>query len=106
MQASLKNHGKIKWKHVMHLIRLLLSGINVLRNGEVAVPVDGIHMDTLLAIKQGQLPWNETEKWRLSLHREFDQALALTRLPDRPNYEVANSFLVKARYTALQDELT
>ena len=33
MQADLRNHGQVKWKHVMHLIRLLLSGIGVLRDG-------------------------------------------------------------------------
>ena len=27
MQADLRNQGEVKWKHVMHLIRLLLSGI-------------------------------------------------------------------------------
>src|SRR5205807_493526 len=30
MQADLRNQGQVKWKHVMHLIRLLLSGIGVL----------------------------------------------------------------------------
>ena len=33
MQADLRNQGEVKWKHVMHLIRLLLSGISVLRDG-------------------------------------------------------------------------
>src|SRR5262249_16839999 len=27
MQANLRNRGRVKWKHVMHLIRLLLAGI-------------------------------------------------------------------------------
>jgi len=47
------------------------------------------------------VPWNEVEKWRLSLHREFDGALERTRLADRPDYERANAFLIKARRTAL-----
>jgi hypothetical protein len=37
MQADIRNKGQVKWKHVMHLIRLLLSGIGVLR--ECVVPV-------------------------------------------------------------------
>src|SRR4051812_19121275 len=41
MQADIRNHGQVKWKHVMHLIRLLLSGIGVLRDGFVPVKVDG-----------------------------------------------------------------
>lgn len=104
MHADLRNQGQVKWKHVMHLIRLLLSGINVLRNGFVPVRVEG-HRDQLLAIKRGEMPWEETERWRLSLHTEFDRALALTRLPERPDYEKANALLVKARRAALSEEL-
>ncbi len=37
MQADIRNHGQVKWKHVMHLIRLLLSGIGVLRDAVVPV---------------------------------------------------------------------
>lgn len=96
MQADLRNHGKVKWKHVMHLIRLLISGNCALREGFVPVQVDE-HREQLLAIKRGELPWEETEKWRLSLHSDFDSALKTTTLPDRPDYEKANAFLIKAR---------
>src|SRR5262249_35360498 len=95
MQADIRNHGTVKWKHVMHLMRLLISGIGVLRDGLVPVRVEE-HREQLLAIKRGNTPWEETEKWRLSLHAEFDRAFAETKLPDRPDYEKANDFLLKA----------
>jgi uncharacterized protein len=104
MQADLRNQGKVKWKHVMHLIRLLISGIHALKHGFVPVRVDE-HCEQLLAIKRGELPWEETEKWRLALHAEFDQAFAQTKLPDRPDYEKANAFLVKARRLATAEGL-
>lgn len=104
MQADLRNQGQVKWKHVMHLIRLLISGVSVLRDGFVPVRVEE-HRQQLLAIKRGELPWQETEKWRLSLHVEFDRALAETKLPERPNYELANSLLIEARRQALSEEL-
>lgn len=104
MQADLRNQGEVKWKHVMHLIRLLISGISVLRHGFVPVRVDE-HRDQLLAIKRGEVPWSETEKWRLSLHTEFDRALSVSRLPERPDYERANNLLVKARRLAMSKEL-
>jgi predicted nucleotidyltransferase len=104
MQADLRNQGKVKWKHVMHLLRLLLSGIHVLKHGVVAVRVEE-HRDQLLAIKRGELPWEETEKWRLSLHAEFDHAFAATQLPERPDYERANAFLIKARQLAAAEGL-
>ena len=64
MQADLRNQGQVKWKHVMHLIRLLLSGIGVLREGFVPVRVDD-HRDRLMAIRRGEMPWEEVEDWRL-----------------------------------------
>jgi uncharacterized protein len=102
MQADIRNRGKVKWKHVMHLLRLLISGIKVLRDGVVQVRVDE-HREQLLAIRRGELPWEVTESWRLSLHREFDLALESTRLPERPDYEKANEFLIKARRAAVAE---
>jgi predicted nucleotidyltransferase len=104
MQADIRNKGRVKQKHVMHLIRLLISGINVLREGFVPVKVEE-HRDRLLAIKQGEMHWEETEAWRRSLHNEFEQALAKTDLPERPDYERANTFLVKARMAAMTEAL-
>ena len=104
MQADLRNQGQVKWKHVMHLIRLLLSGIGVLRDGFVPVRVEG-HRDRLLAIRRGEVPWEEVENWRLSLHKEFNAAFETTKLPERPDYERANAFLISARRSALSEEL-
>ena len=104
IQADLRNHGEVKWKHVMHLIRLLLSGIHVLREGSVQVDV-GEHREELLAIKAGQKPWEEIEKWRRQLHKDFDLALEQTVLPERPDYERANEFLIRARRLAVEKVL-
>lgn len=88
----------------MHLVRLLLSGISVLREGFVPVDV-GQHRERLFAIKNEVMPWEEIEAWRRELHKEFDQALAETNLPERPDYERANEFLIKARRAAVEKEL-
>jgi uncharacterized protein len=104
MQVDIRNHGKVKWKHVMHLIRLLLSGIGVLRDGSVPVKVEK-HRDRLLAIRHGEMLWDDVESWRLSLHQEFNAAFETTRLPERPDYERANAFLISARRRALSEEL-
>lgn len=104
MQTDIRNQGQVKWKHVMHLIRLLLSGINVLRNGFVAVQV-GEHRDRLLDIKFGETAWDDVEAWRLELHEQFNAAFEGTSLPERPDYERANDFLIKARRLALEEAL-
>ena len=104
MQAGLHKHGEAKPKHVMHLIRLLLSGIDVLRTGTLNVRVE-THKDRLLAIRDGLMPWEEFDLWRLQLHKQFDQAFQDTRLPESPDHEAANAFLLKARRSAtLQPE--
>jgi hypothetical protein len=101
LEQDIRNRGEVKWKHAMHLIRLLHEGIKVLQQGFVAVEM-GQHRESLLAIRRGEVPWDEVNKWRLSLHHEFDSAYATTDLPARPDYEKANNFLIKARRTALK----
>lgn len=101
MQADLRNRGEVKPKHVMHLIRLLIAGIEVLRTGVVPLRVDE-HRDRLLAIRHGEAVWAEVEEWRKALHREFDAALEVTSLPERPDYERANQFLINARRFAAE----
>ena len=100
LQQDLRSRGGVKWKHVMHLLRLLLSGIGTLRDGEV--PVDAReHRDALLAVRRGEKSFDECDAWRLALHREFDHAFERTALPDRPDYDAANAFLLRARRGAM-----
>ena len=96
LEQDLRTVGAIKWKHAMHLIRLLLSGVTVLREGLVPVRVEE-HRERLLAVRRGEVPWEEVNAWRLRLHEEFAAAFAATRLPERPDWQQANAFLLKAR---------
>ncbi len=99
LEQDLRTKGAIKWKHAMHLIRLLLSGVTTLREGYVPVRVEE-HRERLLAIRRGEMEWAEVNAWRLRLHKEFDAALAVTPLAERPDYEGANAFLIRARAAA------
>jgi len=103
LEQDLRGSGEIKWKHAMHLIRLLLEGIAVLKEGFLPVRMDE-HRDHLLAIRRGEVLWQEVDSWRLGLHREFDVAFAMTKLPERPDYERVNSFLIKARRESIGRE--
>jgi uncharacterized protein len=103
LEHDLRNHNEIRWKHVMHLIRLLLSGVEVLKHGFVPLRVDE-YRDRLLAIRRGDIPWEEVERWRLALHKELDNALVSTPLPEYPDYSRANDFLVRARRLAASPE--
>jgi hypothetical protein len=96
IEQDIRNHGDVRWKHAMHLLRLLLPGAATLRDARVPVRVEA-HRDRLLAVKRGELPWAEVDAWRKELHRDFERALAGTKLPDRPDYEAADTFLIRAR---------
>lgn len=96
IEADVRNHGDVKWKHAMHLLRLLHSGAAALRTGELPVRVEA-NRAQLLAVRDGLMPWHEVDAWRMSLHAEFDRALESSHLPERPDYERANAILVAAR---------
>jgi hypothetical protein len=96
LQKDIENYGEIRWKHAMHLIRLLLVGITALNEGFIPVRVED-HRERLLAIRRGEVAWDEVNQWRLALHKEFDAAFQMTTLPERPDYEAANAYLVRAR---------
>jgi uncharacterized protein len=100
MEQDLRTKGEIRWKHAMHLIRLLLSGITILKEGLVPVRVEADRAE-LLAIRNQELDWEAVNAWRLRLHQEFDRAFANTHLPERPDYEQANAFLIRARQSQM-----
>jgi hypothetical protein len=100
LEQDLRAQGALRWKHVMHMLRLLLSGITLLREGVLPIAV-GPHRERLLAIRAGAVPWDEVEAWRHDLHRALDEAYRQTCLPDRPDYQAANDFLVAARRSAV-----
>jgi predicted nucleotidyltransferase len=96
LEQDLRSTGDIKWKHAMHLIRLLLQGISVLQQAHVPVHV-AEHRNDLLAIRDGKRSWQEVNQWRLDLHLQFDSAFQSTSLPDAPDYAEANRLLLMAR---------
>jgi hypothetical protein len=101
--GDLRSKGAPKWKHVMHLIRLLISGISVLHDGTLTLDA-GEHRDRLLAIKRGEVPWAELEEWRLALHADFDAALASSPLPELPDYQRVDRFVIDVRRRAAAGE--
>jgi predicted nucleotidyltransferase len=66
---DLRTRGEPKWKAAMHLLRGLLSGIAVLRDGRVPIRVDE-HRDRLLAVRDGRTTWKELHAWRSRLMEE------------------------------------
>jgi uncharacterized protein len=88
--------GSYKAKHAMHLVRLLYSGIEALRTGQIRIDV-GAHRDELLQIKSGALPFADAKAKALALDRLFQEAYRECSLPEQPDYRAVNEFLVWVR---------
>lgn len=88
--------GRYKAKHAMHLIRLLYSGIEALRSGQIRIEV-AVHREELLAIKSGALSFEQAQAKALELDRQFQEAYRQTELPEQPDFQRADEFLIWAR---------
>lgn len=100
MQSRRARGLAIKPKHAMHLIRLLLAGVEAMRSGRITVRVADEHRADLLRIRHDEMSFEELESWRLRLHRAFAESYAASTLPERPDYARVNDFLVRARREA------
>lgn len=96
MKRGFDERGTYKAKHAMHLVRLLHSGIHAMADGEIRVDV-AEHRDELLAIRHGTLRFDEVRARALDLDRQFREAFTRTSLPEKPDTERANRFLIAAR---------
>ncbi len=99
-RASRDGDGQVKWKHIMHLLRLLISGRHLVETGEPLLDVTPFR-DRLLAVRRGELPWEEITAWREELLAGLDDALARTPLPEAPDRPAVEDFLVSVRRAAL-----
>jgi hypothetical protein len=104
LEADLRRTGAPKWKHVMHLIRLLLSAQELLAHGRLLIDV-GPHRDRLLSIRRGESSWEDVERWRLDLHGRMDDALRHSPLPATPDVDRVDDWLRSVRRRGVQAAL-
>jgi hypothetical protein len=97
MQRARDRGSPITWRHAMHLIRLLHVGIGLVGHGTLDVRVPAGRRATLLAIKQGEIEWEEIVRMRRQLTADFEDALAGTPLPEEPDVSAVESFLIDLR---------
>ena len=96
LEADIRNRGEPRWKHAMHLLRLLLSCRDLLRAGRLTVDV-GDHREELLAVRRGERTWEEVRAWMRTLHEETDAAAAGSPLPAEPDRARVEDFLLRVR---------
>ncbi|WAZ20728.1 nucleotidyltransferase domain-containing protein [Streptomyces cinnabarinus] len=104
LEADVRNHGAPRWKHAMHLLRLLMSVRDLLRTGELTIDV-GDQREPLLSVKRGEVPWPRVESWMTALAEETERAAERSPLPAEPDRRRVEDFLVRVRRaSALQPD--
>jgi uncharacterized protein len=100
LEADVRNHGAPRWKHAMHLLRLLTSARDLLRTGRLTIDV-GDQREPLLAVKRGELPWPEVESWMTRLATEAEEAAHRSPLPPEPDRRRVQDFLIRVRHASV-----
>ncbi|MGW1600040.1 nucleotidyltransferase domain-containing protein [Streptomyces eurythermus] len=104
LDADVRATGAPRWKHAMHLLRLLTSARDLLRTGELRVDVGELR-EPLLAVKRGEVPWARVQEWMVRLAGETEEALRGGPLPAEPDRARVAAFLYRVRRaSALQAE--
>ncbi|MFH9418791.1 nucleotidyltransferase domain-containing protein [Streptomyces rochei] len=99
LDADVRTHGAPRWKHAMHLLRLLTSARDLLRTGVLSIDV-GDGREPLLAVKRGEVPWPEVRSWMARLVEEGETAPRRSPLPAEPDRRRVEDFLVRVRRTS------
>ncbi|MDX3837302.1 nucleotidyltransferase domain-containing protein [Streptomyces europaeiscabiei] len=94
--ADVRTHGAPRWKHAMHLLRLLMSCRDLLRTGTLIIDV-GDQREPLLEVKRGEVPWASVESWMARLATEAEEAAARSPLPPEPDRDRVEDFVVRTR---------
>ncbi|MFE7107336.1 DNA polymerase beta superfamily protein [Streptomyces sp. NPDC057575] len=96
LEADVRQYGAPRWKHAMHLLRLLSTGRDLLRTGELTIEV-GAARDELLAVKRGEVPWEEIEHRMNRLTEESEETARNSPLPPEPDRARVEDFLIRTR---------
>ncbi|GAA2269578.1 nucleotidyltransferase domain-containing protein [Streptomyces atrovirens] len=96
LEADVRAHGAPRWKHAMHLLRLLISARDLLRTGTLTIDV-GEERESLLAVKRGEVSWSEVESRMTRLAEEGAEAARRGPLPEEPDRRRVEDFLVRTR---------
>ena len=95
-ERGIARSGAPVWRHVMHLIRLLSAGGRLVRTGGLVLDV-GADRERLLAVKAGEVPWDEVVAWRDRLAAQLVADLAASPLPERPDEARVEQWLISVR---------
>ena len=85
-------------KNMMHCVRLMLSGKNILTKGEPLVRFTGEDLEYLRAIRAGKLPYDTIMRDVECLKQDMDEAMAETKIPWGVNVPAVDRLYRKLNY--------
>lgn len=89
------------WKHLMHLIRLMLSVNHLLASGDLMIDV-GEYRNDLLSVRNGEVDEQYVDTWYFNLNAEFNYLKENNDLPEEPDTKWVNEFLVSFRKSVMK----
>lgn len=95
-----KKDAQHLYKHAMHLIRLYLMGIDILKNQQINTYRYKEHK-LLMNIRNGKLSMQEIFNLKNDLQQEIDLAYKYCTLPDIPDYDKINNLMLDIYYSKL-----
>jgi predicted nucleotidyltransferase len=91
--------GDPDWKHLMHCVRILLQGLDLLRYREIMLQVNSAYAVELRGIREGYYPLDKIQMWTTRLVVEMEEMDDW--LPDQPNRDGADGLLRMLRELGL-----
>ncbi|MEV4892545.1 nucleotidyltransferase, partial [Nonomuraea sp. NPDC055795] len=76
------------------MIRLMRCGLHLVRHGDLEIGA-GPERERLLAVKRGEVSWQEVAAWRAALAAELESAVSV--LPAAPDRVAVEEFLLDVR---------
>ena len=92
------------WKNAMHLVRLLKMGIEIMTTGQVIVKRPD--REELLAIRNGDWPYADLEKWALEQDKLLDKLYSEGKcpLPKTPNFKKLDKMCIELLQYVIKED--
>lgn len=91
---------ELRPKNAYNLLRIVSCAVHWLRTGEPLIVAEGTLRDSLLAIKNGEVPLQTALDWTEDAANDLDQARGNSPLPVTPDFDRADELLREARELA------
>ncbi len=99
-RAALEARSGFDTKSASHLVRLMLQCRDILDTQELKVRLPKEQRDFTIGVKEGQMAFNELERWFDEQEKDLSERAAKSSLPKEPNRKRANELLIELQLRA------